>query len=46
MSGGGLAPPAGGKGDDAGSINDGGSVRSLDSRKRPIRGRFVEVDDL
>lgn len=45
MSGGSLAPPSG-IGDDAGSINDTGSVRSVDSRKRPVRGRFVEVDDL
>ncbi|OAG07150.1 uncharacterized protein CC84DRAFT_1204726 [Paraphaeosphaeria sporulosa] len=44
MSGGNLAP--GGFGDEAGSINDSGSVRSWDSRKRPVRGRFVEVDDL
>lgn len=44
MSGGNLAP--GGFGDEAGSMNDSGSMRSLDSRKRPVRGRFVEVDDL
>lgn len=36
----------GGYGDEGGSPNDSGSIRSLDSRKRPIRGRFVEVDDL
>jgi hypothetical protein len=44
MSGGNLAP--GGFGDEAGGAPDSGSMRSVDSRKRPIRGRFVEVDDM
>lgn len=42
---GGLSPPNA-FGDEGGSWTDGGSVRSIDSRKRPVRGRFVEVDDL
>lgn len=44
MSGRNLGP--GGFGDETGSTHDDGSVRSRDSRKRPVRGRFVEVDDL
>lgn len=45
LSGSGLAPPTGFS-DETGSFNDSGSMRSIDSRKRPVRGRFVEVDDL
>ncbi|KAF2437289.1 hypothetical protein P171DRAFT_437884 [Karstenula rhodostoma CBS 690.94] len=45
VSGGNLAPGAF-LGDETGSVNDSGSMRSWDSRKRPVRGRFVEVDDL
>ncbi|KAJ4292388.1 hypothetical protein N0V90_009050 [Kalmusia sp. IMI 367209] len=45
-SGGGLSPGLYSDHDAGSAGNDRGSVRSVDSRKRPVRGRFVEVDDL